>query len=428
MGKTHQISLSNFFDENKIEITNRIQMRVLHTSDWHLGRALYSKSDRSAEHAAFLDWLLKTIKIQAIDLLIVAGDVFDTNAPGTTSQKLYYNFLINVKKSGCQHVVITGGNHDSPGFLNAPKDVLAALNVYVVGNAGELIDDELITIKNEEGAPLAIVAAVPFLRERDISRFTVGESYNDRSKRVNECIKNHYHQIADLARQKRSEYGKIVPVIATGHLSVIGGKREQDDGVRETYIGNVEAVGADIFPNVFDYVALGHIHVPSKIKDHIRYCGSPIPMGFGEAGQTKCVYVVDFNEERKIETIEIPVFQSIESIKGSRDQIQNRLTELRSSGSSVWVEIIYNGKEMVPDLSAWVKEQVKDSLIEVLKFQNLSLKQQVLTRNDTPKSLGEISDEDVFKRLMEKRSLTPADQQELLNSYNEIKFSLTNKD
>ena len=184
-------------------------MKILHTSDWHLGRTLYSKKERQEEHTAFLEWLLKTIKENSIDLVLIAGDIFDTASPSSTSQKMYYDFLIKVRTAGCENVIVVGGNHDSASFLNAPKDILAALNVSVIGNASENIEDEIVIIKDSKENPLIIVCGVPFLRERDISRFAEGENYSDRSKRINENIKKHYREIAELAENKRKELGKL---------------------------------------------------------------------------------------------------------------------------------------------------------------------------------------------------------------------------
>lgn len=403
-------------------------MKILHTSDWHLGRTLYSKKERLAEHTAFLDWLLKTIAEKSIDLLLVAGDIFDTASPNTTSQKLYYNFLVNVRNSGCKNVVIVGGNHDSPSFLNAPKDILSALNVAVIGNASENPEDEIMIIRDQNENPIAVVCGVPFLRERDISRFAEGESYTDRSKRINENIKNHYEEIAELALKKREGIGVEIPIIATGHLSVAGGKRNDDDGVRETYIGTIEAVGSDIFPEAFDYVALGHYHIASAIKNHIRYCGSPIPMGFGEAGQKKCVYIIDFGKVMNIETVEIPVFQKLESIRGEKAYIAERISELKNSKSSVWVEIIYNGTDMFPDFTEWINEQTADSNIEILKLQNLQYLSEVLTADDTTEMLDDLNAMDVFDKLLEKSVFSVEQKEELLISYKEIVDGLTIED
>ncbi len=399
-------------------------MKILHTSDWHLGRTLYSKKERQNEHSAFLNWLLTTIKENAIDVLLIAGDVFDTASPSSSSQKMYYDFLVQVRNSECKNVVVVGGNHDSPSFLNAPRDILAALNVSVIGNATENIEDEIISIEDGDKNPVMIVCAVPFLRERDISRFAEKENYADRSKRINESIKKHYETIAKLAEKRKKDSKKNLPIVAMGHLSVVGGKRNEDDGVRETYIGNVEAISSDIFPETFDYVALGHYHIPSVIKNHIRYCGSPIPMGFGEAGQKKCVYIIDFKDEKTIETIEIPNFQRLESIVGDKEFIAERLTELRKENMSVWVEIIYKGEAIFPDFSAWINEQTANTNIEVLKLQNRQYLNNVLTTDDTINSLEELNVFDVFDTLLAKSTLPEAQKNELKATYKEVVTSL----
>ena len=286
-------------------------MKLLHTSDWHLGRMLYSKKERSDEHKRFLKWLLDTISENAIDILIVAGDIFDSSSPGNASLKLYYDFLLKVRNSGCSHVVIVGGNHDSPSLLEAPKEILSVLNVKVVGKACENVEDEVFILSDENERPLAIVCAVPFLRERDISKYTEGETYSDRSKRIDDCIRKHYDAVAEIAKKRQNEYGSDIPIIATGHLSVAGGM--VGEGVRETYIGGIGCLENDIFKRVFDYVALGHYHIHSVISDSVRYCGSPIPMGFGEAKQQKKVIVVNFEKSIKtITEISVPVFQKLE--------------------------------------------------------------------------------------------------------------------
>lgn len=395
-------------------------MKILHTSDWHLGRTLYAKKERQEEHIAFFEWLLKTIKENGVELLLIAGDIFDTAAPSSSAQKMYYDFLINVRTSGCTHVVVVGGNHDSPSFLNAPKDILAALNVTVIGNATEHIENEVLVIKDDADTPVAIICGVPFLRERDISRFAEGETYSDRSKRINENIKKHYEEVAKVAENKRNEFGKNLPIIATGHLSVLGGKRNEDDGVRETYIGNIEAIGSDIFPQTFDYVALGHYHIPSTIKNSIRYSGSPIPMGFGEASQKKCVYIVDFQSEMSISTLEIPVFQKMESIVGDKEFIAERIDQLKKSDSTVWVEIIYKGSEIFPDLSSWSMEQTANSKIEILKLQNRQYLNDVLSSEDTTLSLEELNMYDVFDKLLAKNEFSEEHKEELKISYKEI--------
>ena len=404
-----------------------MQMKLLHTSDWHLGRMLYSKKERNEEHGAFLLWLSDVIRENAIDVLLIAGDVFDSTAPGNASLKMYYDFLSGVRDCGCRHVVIVGGNHDSPSLLDAPKEILSALNVKVVGKACDNLDDEVFVLTTANGK--LVVCAVPFLRERDIGKYTEGESYSDRSQRIAESIKKHYSLVAEIAQRKRSETGEDIPIVATGHLSVAGGKTTADDGVRETYIGSIECVGSDIFPPDFDYVALGHYHIPSRISDYIRYCGSPIPMGFGEAKQIKKLVIVDFKDDGKaISEISVPCFQKLESIVGDKETISERLQQLRACGESVWIEIVYTGNEIFADLATWATEQLVGSKVEILKVQNKQYLDRVLTQEDSAKSLEELNEYDVFDRLLAGKDFPTEQKSELKALYRETVSEINEKD
>ena len=151
-------------------------------------------------------------------------------------------------------------------------------------------------------------------------------------------------------------------------------------------------------------------------------------MGFGEAGQKKQVYFVEFNEGRSIETIEIPVFQQLESIVGNKNFIAQRLSELKKTGSSVWVEVIYTGDEIFPDLSSWVNEQIADSNIEVLKLQNRQYLNEVLTQVDTADPLEEFNEMEVFDKLLEKNNIPDEQKTELKALYKEIIDSLHMQD
>ena len=142
-------------------------MKILHTSDWHIGRTLYGRR-RYEEFEAFLAWLLATIEREQVAVLLVAGDVFDSSTPGIRAQELYYRFLCRVADSCCRHVVAIAGNHDSPSFLEAPRELLRALDVHVVGVSGDNPMDEVLVLRNQQNNPELIVCAVPYLRDRDI--------------------------------------------------------------------------------------------------------------------------------------------------------------------------------------------------------------------------------------------------------------------
>ncbi|MDD4573222.1 MAG: exonuclease subunit SbcD [Sphaerochaeta sp.] len=274
-------------------------MKLLHTSDWHLGRMLY-RQKRYEEFSLFLDWLLATIEEQQIDILLVSGDIFDTTTPSNMAQKLYYNFLSRLSATSCHSTVIIGGNHDSPTFLNAPKALLQAFNVHVIGAKAEMIEDEVLTLYHD-GRPEAIVCAVPYLRDRDIRSVEAGESLEDKNTKLAEGMKAHYEEASALAVARREalalEGYADIPIIAMGHLFAAGGKTVDGDGVRDLYVGSLSYVGSDMFPPSIDYLALGHLHVPQMVGgfSHMRYSGSPIPMGFGEAKQEKQVVLVEFS-------------------------------------------------------------------------------------------------------------------------------------
>ena len=309
-------------------------MKLLHTSDWHLGRSLYGRK-RYDEFSAFLDWLAQSIEDEGIDALLVAGDVFDTSTPSNKAQELYYRFLCRVATSCCRHVVVIAGNHDSPSFLNAPRELLRALNVYVVGSMTEAMEDEVIVLHKDK-QPEAIVCAVPYLRDKDIRTVEPGETIDDKNAKLVKGLKKHYADVCDLAEQKQTEFKSaghtFTPIIAMGHLFTAGGKTVDGDGVRELYVGSLAHIGADVFPSSIDYLALGHLHVPQVVgsAEHIRYCGSPIPMGYGEATQEKKVVLVEFNGTTpNIQEVPVPCFQKLVRIPGSLDDIQAKLEALK---------------------------------------------------------------------------------------------------
>ncbi|MER2164687.1 MAG: exonuclease subunit SbcD, partial [Psychrobacter alimentarius] len=274
-------------------------LTFLHTSDWHLGRRLYGRL-RYDEFESFLQWLEDTISAQQVDILIVAGDIFDTMTPSNKAQALYYEFLGRVSRSCCQHVVIVAGNHDSPTFLDAPSNVLKFLNVHVIGTACDDLEDEVLVLGDDDNNPHCIIAAVPYLRDRDVRSSSAGESADSKDANVIKGIGAHYNEVASIAKGKQAELIKIhqrhIPIIATGHLFAAGGKTTDDDGVRDLYVGSLGQISADMFDEGFDYVALGHLHVPQRVGglESIRYSGSPIAMGFGEARQQKQVLLIQF--------------------------------------------------------------------------------------------------------------------------------------
>ncbi len=401
-------------------------MKILHTSDWHLGRKLYGRS-RHDEFAAFLDWLAGVVEARGIDTLLVAGDVFDTGTPGTHTQELYYRFLSQVAAGPCRHLVVTGGNHDSPSFLEAPRRVLAALGVEVVGRAAEDPADEVLLLRDARGAPELIVAAVPYLRDRDIRQVDPGERVEDKERKLVEGIGDHYAAVGEAAERMRATVGGEIPVVGMGHLFTAGARTIEGDGVRDLYVGSLAAVRPVVFPRSFDYLALGHLHVPQRVagSETLRYCGSPIPMRFGAAGQAKQVLEVTFDAgQASVAPIEVPRFQRLEQVRGDWDGIAARLGRLVEEGADAWLEVVYEGEALIGDLRQRLEAAVGDAPLEILRVRNRRIGDRVLERMDDQEALDDLDVEQVFRRCLEVHEVPEGQRMELEQAYHEALASL----
>lgn len=401
-------------------------MKLLHTSDWHLGRLLYGKK-RYSEFAAFLTWLVEIIRTERIDVLIVAGDVFDTTTPSNQAQELYYSFLRAVGNTTCRHIIITAGNHDSPSFLTAPSALLRCLNIYVIGAATHQLSDELLTLTDAQGSPLCIVCAVPYLRDRDLRHAEAGETLEDKELKLLQGIQTHYAQLADLALTIQAQLAQPVPIIATGHLFTSGAQTTEGDGVRELYVGSLGHIPASAFPPCFDYVALGHLHVPQIVggNDTRRYSGSPLAMGFGEARQTKSVCVVEWGAETpQVTLIPVPIFQALAQVRGDLTQLQAGLRDLVALRQSVWVEVIYEGEDIIGDLREQLEVITAESLVEILRIKNTRISEQVLQPLQLGESLDDLDTFEVFERCLQAHQVPQPQWADLQLMYKEVVATL----
>ena len=456
-------------------------------------------------------------------MLLIAGDIFDTTAPSNQAQNLYYDFLSQVCHTDCRHVIIVAGNHDSASFLEAPKQLLKAFNIHIIGSMTDTPTDEVITLSDKAGQPELIVMAVPYLRDRDVRTVGHGERLDDKERKLAQGIKAHYAQIADIAiaqqAQLKAKYKRSIPIVATGHLFTVGGQTMEGDGVRDLYVGSLGSIGAEIFHPQIDYVALGHLHIPQAVggQPHIRYAGSPIAMGFGESRQQKQVHLLRFDadpdllsqplqtltiqkkplvsaptpvKKRKsvshasmdlfadeelpepsmlgainaeaginaevdaqttyeagydtpsahlsgqpyniaklsdttlLQSLPVPVFQSIQTLKGDWQTIKTRLHTLKKSQQSVWLEVVYDGQEVVGDLSEKIAELVKDSRLEVLRIKNQQKRDQVMQSQRMDESLEELNPTQVFERCLIAHQVLEEQKPILWSRYTEVIESL----
>lgn len=396
-------------------------MKILHTSDWHLGQK-FLFNDREEEHRLALDWLLQTIKDQSVEGLIVAGDVFDIGNPPHAARRLYYHFLTKLIQTSCRQVVIIGGNHDSPAMLNAPKDLLATLNIHVVGAATENIEEEVIEWKDQQGNLKAVVAAVPFLRDGDLRFSMAGESGYERVERIREAILKHYQTLASAVERYKKQG---VPVLATGHLYVKGAFAS--DRQNNIYIGDTENIEAAQFPEVFDYIALGHIHRAQLVagKHHIRYAGSLIPLSFSETKDDKSVYLINFegNTLKSVEMLPLPTFRRLKTIEGTLPAVEDSLQRFVAKGERglrPWIEIIVHTDQLIPQLDLYLKDFTKHMDLELLKI-SIQYHHQALDTQSQEADLINFDVLEVFRKKCESYGNPPDNQAEIEATFLELK-------
>ena len=385
-------------------------MKILHTADWHLGQR-FLHFDRKIEHDQILHWLTKFIQQNSIDLLIIAGDIFDTGNPPNYALQQYYNFLKNILKTRCKNIIIIGGNHDSPSMLNAPKDLLNILNVHVVGSIEKSenqeinIQKEIIELQNEEGNLIGVIAAVPFLRDRDLKFGASGETSEQRVQAIKNGIAKHY-QLAGEAAEKYTKNN--IPIIATGHLFAAGGTAS--DSENDIHIGNLGQVTAQHFPDIFHYVALGHLHKPQVVgqKEYIRYSGSPIPLSFSERDDQKQVLVIEFEatQIKSIESVPLPTPRKLLRFKGDFEAIQQKILAFDDSNEQLdaWVEAVLDADTSIPRIDLEVKKLAEGKKMEVVKV-STRRKYKQSENEASQKDLEELTPMDVFEKKCLKQGL-----------------------
>lgn len=386
-------------------------MRLLHTSDWHLGHTLH-EVDRTAEHRAFLDWLAGTIAERDVDALLVTGDVFDSANPPAGAQKLWYRFLVEARglRKGLQIVAIAG-NHDSAARLEAPREVLSHLNVHVVGELpredGKLDAAKLLVpLKDEGGRTRAWVAAVPYLRPADLAGVDGGDDEAFGVDPDAGRIASVYAEAAALARSRRQDGEAIV---VTGHLYAAGGNLSEKSE-RKIQKGNLEAVPQSTFDEDAAYVALGHLHLAQTVggREHVRYAGSPIPLSLDEAGYRHQVVLVELDGEtaKSIEAIPVPRTVPILRLPAEGParlaDVLARLGDLppdtgrREPDLRPYLEVRLLVEAMEPGWKGAIEEAVDGKDVRLLRIDRTAAASGA-PPGSPERSLGEVTPEEVFR-------------------------------
>ena len=414
-------------------------MKFIHTADWHLGNTMHD-IERSEETGAFLDWLKKEIEAVGAQALVIAGDVFDVVNPSNVAKTQYYKFLASLLKTGCSNVVVVGGNHDSGALLDAPAEVLAALNIKVVGSINNRsVDDLVVELKDAQENVIGICCAVPFMRDLELEQFyrfseKSGESQDGAESEKatgEELLKRLYADVYKRAVEMRGE--RDIPIIATGHLyaSNLSGRNEEgrneenvgsetgnvpeksdDDGVREV-IGTLGNVNVDSFPDELDYVALGHIHYASMVAKNpkVRYSGSPFVMGFDEANCKHCVLAVDVQPSGmpSVQKLEVPRTLRFEQFKGDLKTLKQKLRDLekelvanlKDDVIRTYVDLLLTSGEFVNLNDALEAEEIgKHFVVKRHRISHDILRKNSVGIDDGIESTQQFNEKDYFKMLI----------------------------
>ena len=283
-------------------------MKIIHTSDWHIGQTLHQYS-RDEEHKFFFNQLKDIILEERPDALVVSGDIFHSATPTVMSQRLYYHTLVELSRLYDDlQIIIVAGNHDSSSRLEAPRVLWEAFNVTVVGSLDfykESTDEERLaydTSKIEipikrDGEIVGWVLAVPFINPGNYPSLKENDSYSNRVFSFYKDLKN------DL--KFKLQYKENHSVVATGHFAVDGADMKGHDNI----VGGIESIGSNVISSLddIDYWALGHIHRPQKLmkKENMRYSGSPFALTFAEDYQHSVVVVNVENHEVEVKIREI---------------------------------------------------------------------------------------------------------------------------
>ena len=430
-------------------------MKFIHTADWHLGNTMHD-IDRTRETGAFLEWLKTEIVAVGAEALVIAGDIFDVVNPSNIAKTQYYKFLASLLTTKCSNVIVIGGNHDSGTLLDAPAEILEALNIKVVGSINNRrIDDLVVELKNGNGQAIGICCAVPFMRNLELEQFyksRVGDSAGDRVGGENgandeDLLKRLYADVYRRAVELRGD--RDIPIIATGHLyasnlssrdseSVESGTAENvanaiDDGVREV-VGTLGNVDISTFPSELDYVALGHIHYTSMVAKNpkVRYSGSPFVMGFDEANCKRYVLAVDvgLGAAPIVEKIEVPKTVRFEQFKGDieslKRSLQNLETELLLNPMETYVDLLLTSGKFVSLNDALEAEESGKHFVVKRHRISRDILRGANSFDDCVESTKQYTKEDYFRMLIASNAQENVDDDVVKNQYDKF-ISLFNE-
>jgi exonuclease SbcD len=291
-------------------------MRILHTSDWHVGKVLKGRS-RHEEHIKVLGQVVEIARSEQPDLVIIAGDLYDTAAPSPDAVRVVTRALSALQATGAT-VIAIGGNHDNGQALDALRPWADAAGITLRGSVRDKPDDLILTGTTAGGERWRL-AALPFLSQRYAIRAV--EMYELTAAEASQTYADHIQRLIARLAEGFDEPGVVN--LVTAHLTVIGAST--GGGEREAHTVMGYAVPATVFPPGTHYVALGHLHRSQSVIGPcpVRYSGSPLAVDFGEEENVSSVAIVDVSAEKAAKVRDVPVTsaKTLRTVRGSLEQL-----------------------------------------------------------------------------------------------------------
>ena len=382
-------------------------MRIIHTSDWHLGHTLMDKT-REEEMRSFFSFLIDVIIKERVDALLISGDIFDTGTPSNAALSLYYSFLASIKNTECKDVFIIAGNHDSPSLLSAPKEILEMVNVHIYATK-EDIEPYVIGEK-------VVVLPIPFPRDQELRRLVQGGTIKEEDDRLRLAIEELYK----TETEKTASAYPSLPIVAMGHLMATNINVEDKP---DLYIGGLGTIDSGSFPKALSYVALGHIHKKMNLNSSgtLCYSGSPIPFSFKEAKDTKVLKLVEIEgSETKVSDITIPRFRNLFQIKGDKESIEKELKSLVEDKEEGWVSIEITESGVSSSLRSFCEGITEQTGLEIIHIKDTTVSKRLLETEEDIESLDSLSEEDIFSKFLDEKEIKNERKDDLLTLFREI--------
>ncbi|MFX0593841.1 exonuclease SbcCD subunit D [Melissospora conviva] len=326
-------------------------MKILHTSDWHVGKVLKGQS-RYDEHKAVLAQVVEIAQAERPDLVLVAGDLYDTAAPSPQAVRLVVRALKALSQIA-ESVVVVGGNHDNGAALDALRPWAEAAGITLRGSVRDSPDEHIIDGQTAGGERWQVVA-LPFLSQRYAVRAV--EMYDLTAAEATQTYADHLGRLIGKLTEGFDEPDRVH--LLTAHLTVVGGA--VGGGEREAHTIMGYAVPSTVFPGNAHYVALGHLHRAQQVPGpcHIRYSGSPLAVDFGEEENVPSVSIVDVSATTAPKVREVPVAAAarLRTVRGTLEQLGAIEAE------DAWLRVIVREQPR-----AGLREEVQDLLPRALE-------------------------------------------------------------